>query len=259
MFRYFHLVLFFICTVQTTNGLSIQPKVVNGTDATDGKYPYAVSVRYFGYHECGGSIIGDRWILTAAHCIYSSLVSNATVLYGTVHLQNGESPESYTAKVIQLIQHDRYTALAPSYENDIGLIKLKEPLQFNDRVQPVNLAESVSPTPAGESGVLVGWGYEIDNGSVPEILQQVELMIYSDVACFEAHHGEAQIHVHLCAGYPEGGKGQCTGDSGGPLTVNGTQYGIVSWSVKPCAVAGYPGVYSKVSTYRQWIYNKTGI
>lgn len=62
----------------------------------------------------------------------------------------------------------------------------------------------------------------------------------------------------LCAGVQEGGKGQCSGDSGGPLTINGVQVGIVSWSVKPCAVAPYPGVYTKVSHYVNWIKAKTG-
>lgn len=63
----------------------------------------------------------------------------------------------------------------------------------------------------------------------------------------------------VCAGVPQGGKGQCSGDSGGPLTINGMQIGAVSWSVKPCTVAPYPGVYTKVSHYIDWIKEKTGV
>lgn len=63
----------------------------------------------------------------------------------------------------------------------------------------------------------------------------------------------------LCAGVEEGGRGQCSGDSGSPLTIDGMQIGVVSWSVKPCAVAPYPGVYTKVSHYIDWIIEKTGL
>ncbi|KAF2882712.1 hypothetical protein ILUMI_23445 [Ignelater luminosus] len=86
-----------------------------------------------------------------------------------------------------------------------------------------------------------------------EHLQRVDLIIYTDENCSKAHGSKVDSKYHLCGGVPEGGKGQCSGDSGGPLTYNGVQHGVVSWSVKPCTVKGYPGVYARVVSYVDWI------
>lgn len=84
-------------------------------------------------------------------------------------------------------------------------------------------------------------------------MQEVNLKIFSDEECIKRHEGRT-TKDHICGGVDEGGKGQCNGDSGGPLLYNGSiQLGIVSWSVKPCAVYPYPGVYTKVSHYINWI------
>lgn len=90
-------------------------------------------------------------------------------------------------------------------------------------------------------------------GYIQSNLQEVDLKIYSDAECQERHKNET-TNDHICGGVDEGGKGQCSGDSGGPLLLNGTvQVGIVSWSIKPCTVYPYPGVYTKVSHYIDWI------
>lgn len=89
---------------------------------------------------------------------------------------------------------------------------------------------------------------------VQQHLQKVKLQVFSDTECSERH----QTYLHdsqICAGLPEGGKGQCSGDSGGPLLLIGsdTQVGIVSWSIKPCARPPFPGVFTEVSAYVDWI------
>jgi trypsin len=95
------------------------------------------------------------------------------------------------------------------------------------------------------------------------ILQKVNLQIYTVQDCtraFEAYRPPLKIHAsNICAGTDAGYKGQCSGDSGGPLLVNGIQVGIVSWSVKPCAVPPFPGVYTAVASYADWITARTGI
>ena len=92
-------------------------------------------------------------------------------------------------------------------------------------------------------------------GNSQKTLQEVDLKIYSDAECTQRHNGNTSGAYHICGGVDEGGKGQCSGDSGGPLlSKDGTvQLGIVSWSVKPCTIAPYPGVYCKVSHYVDWI------
>ncbi|KDR18614.1 Kallikrein-14 [Zootermopsis nevadensis] len=87
-------------------------------------------------------------------------------------------------------------------------------------------------------------------------LQKVNITVYSDADCQSVH--DNTVHdTNICAGVPEGGKGQCSGDSGGPLIANGHQVGIVSWSVKPCTVAPYPGVYTEIAHYVDWIRENT--
>lgn len=84
------------------------------------------------------------------------------------------------------------------------------------------------------------------------MLQKVDLITLSDEECNRKQHGRTGPS-QICSGVPEGGKGQCSGDSGGPLVVEGVQVGIVSWSVKPCMIHPYPGVYTKVSHFIDWI------
>ena len=87
---------------------------------------------------------------------------------------------------------------------------------------------------------------------VQKQLQKVSIQTFGNLEC-SSRYQFAMHNTTLCAGVPEGGKGQCSGDSGGPLLVNGEQVGIVSWSRKPCTQAPYPGVFTKVSDYVNWI------
>ncbi|XP_047116004.1 trypsin-1-like [Schistocerca piceifrons] len=100
----------------------------------------------------------------------------------------------------------------------------------------------------------------IKSESSAETLRKADIPVWSDADCQEAYAGyEYQVlEEDICAGMPEGGRGQCSGDGGGPLLVNGTQIGIVSWSRKPCVTKGSPGVYVEVSYYVDWIKEKTG-
>lgn len=86
-------------------------------------------------------------------------------------------------------------------------------------------------------------------------MQKVILQVFSDEECSERMHGLPHP-TNICAGVPEGGKGQCSGDSGGPLLNDSIQIGIVSWSIKPCTIAPYLGVFTEVSHYVDWIKDK---
>ncbi|KAH8295330.1 hypothetical protein KR018_009992 [Drosophila ironensis] len=229
-------------------------RVVNGTDSSVKKYPFVVSLRgSSGSHSCGGSIISKQFAMTAAHCTDGRKAEQLSIQFGVTEISaNG----SNVVKVKKIIQHEDYNPFN-HYANDISLLMVDEPFPLDGvtvaAVQLPELGFSTPQTDAGGEGVLIGWGLNATGGYIQTTLQQVDLKVYSDEECTLRHEGNTDPLYHICGGVDEGGKGQCSGDSGGPLIYNGQQVGIVSWSVKPCTVAPYPGVYCKVSQYVDWI------
>ncbi|KAF5290817.1 hypothetical protein FQA39_LY14579 [Lamprigera yunnana] len=226
-------------------------RVVNGTDADIKDYPYIVSLQDFNSHSCGGSIIDAKHILTAAHCVYGSTTSYMTIQYG---LTNLDSSEGQSISVDNISIHPNFYYSDP-FPYDVAVLTLKDSIRFSDVAQPVNLPAQDEAAPVNEPSVLVGWGARETWGGTSSTLQKVQLKIYSHEDCKAAHSSVIYEH-NLCSGVVEGWKGQCSGDSGGPLTAGGKQHGVVSWSRKPCAIVGYPGVYARVSSYIDWIHEK---
>ncbi|XP_020817370.1 chymotrypsin-2-like [Drosophila serrata] len=229
-------------------------RVVNGTDSSVEKYPFVISMRGpTGSHSCGGSIISKQFVMTAAHCTAGRTAAQLSVQYGVTTI-NSAGPN--VVRVKKIIQHEGYNP-NNNYANDISLLMLEEPLKFDGvTVAAVKLPELAFATPqtdAGGEGVLIGWGLNATGGYIQNNLQEVGLKVYSDAECTLRHEGRTDPRYHICGGVDEGGKGQCSGDSGGPLIYQGQQVGIVSWSIKPCTVAPFPGVYCKVSQYVDWI------
>ncbi|XP_047115998.1 trypsin I-P1-like [Schistocerca piceifrons] len=130
---------------------------------------------------------------------------------------------------------------------------LKQPLTFNSKIQAITLPASQQQTTAGTTATLVGWGAtETSSSSTVDKLRKVDIPVWSDEDCKAAYENYRVLRENnICAGTT--GKGQCNGDSGGPLIANGQQIGIVSWSEKPCASEGLPGVFTEVSYFIDWI------
>ncbi|XP_055691008.1 chymotrypsin-2-like [Lutzomyia longipalpis] len=234
----------------------IENYVVNGSDALAAEFPYMVSLRTrSGTHTCGATIIANSWLLTAAHCFVSRNPDDYTIQYGTnVISKDGDS----VMRIRRIICHDGYDD-NNQFIHDIALIELEQPLEFDAFVDSVRLPSAFVFTQGGQEAQLVGWGLNATVGGVIQThLQKVDLETMTDDECRKLHFDK--IHTtNICAGVKGGGKGQCTGDSGGPLLLNGIQVGIVSWSVKPCTIAPYPGVFTEVSHYIDWIRLHSGL
>jgi len=223
-------------------------KIVGGEEATPHEFPWIVDMRRGG-HYCGGSIISEEWVMTAAHCS-TAAPSNYELVAGDHYIGQTEGTEQ-RRQVTRIIRHPLYENTAIQYENDIALMKVEPPFQFNQYVQPASVPDiSFAPT---ERAVVAGWGALTEGGGSPVVLYKVDVPVVTDASCSTSYGSGSIADSMICAG--EGGKDSCQGDSGGPMMCErgGVNYlcGIVSWGLG-CARPGYPGVYTEVSYFDQW-------
>ncbi|XP_048196321.1 anionic trypsin-2-like [Perognathus longimembris pacificus] len=221
-------------------------KIVGGYTCGKNSVPYQVSLNS-GSHVCGGSLINDQWVVSAAHCYKPHQQPYIQVRLGENNIKAVEGDEQFidAAKIIIHPHFDKKTA-----DNDILLIKLSSPASLNSHVATVSLPSSCAP--AGTQCLISGWGNTLSFGvHKPELLQCVEAPLLSQAVCKASYPGKITKNM-VCAGFLEGGKDACQGDSGGPVVCNGELQGIVSWG-NGCALRNYPGVYTKVCNYVDWI------
>ncbi|XP_045114840.1 transmembrane protease serine 9-like [Portunus trituberculatus] len=249
------------CTGSCPCGLANLARVVGGEDVDPAyKYPWHVGIKYVWNRKywCGGSIINDRYILTAAHCVKNRF--RRWLVVGVAdHDMTSTDGVTQLVRVQEIIVHPDYNI--NTLDSDIALLKLSQPLDLTqvEHIRPVCLPADDSNTYAGEDATATGWGILQSWGSQPAILQEVTVPIL-DPSC----PGQISNYITenmLCAGLEEGGKDTCQGDAGGPLTVQNDcskyeQVGITSWGFG-CADPGRPGVYTRVSRFLNWIYANT--
>ena len=243
--------------------------IVNGVEASEDVQPWMVGIAQAdvadGYYAqfCGGTLISNEWVLTAAHCTFdeAGVAFNASDLDAIIGRRQLSSKTGERIQIDQIVRNAAYEAT--TYHNDIALLHLSRPSQGT----PVTLVLPVrsdleQPT---ATATVAGWGVTA-SGEATDKLQQAELPIASTAVCQTAYAnlGLTLTDNTLCAGYAEGGIDACDGDSGGPLVVwdeltdSWTQIGIVSWG-KGCAQQGLFGVYTRVASFTEWIAGITNI
>uniref|UniRef100_A0A3P9MD82 Peptidase S1 domain-containing protein n=1 Tax=Oryzias latipes TaxID=8090 RepID=A0A3P9MD82_ORYLA len=231
---------------------NLNNRIVGGQDAPPGFWPWQVSLQG-SRHFCGGSLINNQWVLTAAHCLPSGSASGVKVVLGLQSLQ-GSNPNNVSRTITTVIVHPNYN----SNDNDIALLQLSSPVNFTNYITPVCLSATNSTFYSGVNTWVTGWG-NIGSGvslPAPQTLQEVQVPIVGNRRC-KCSYGASSITDNMvCAGLLEGGKDSCQGDSGGPLVIKQNnrwiQAGVVSFGIG-CAEPNFPGVYTRVSRYQTWI------
>nr|ACO10347.1 Anionic trypsin-1 precursor [Caligus rogercresseyi] len=221
-------------------------KIVGGEEVEPNSIPYQISFQRArdGFAFCGGSILDETTVITAAHCCDRQQADKVQIVAGEHDLKTSSGDEQLR-KVTKIIMHEDY--FTKGTNNDICLLKLESPLEMNDKVKPVTLPEE-NETPKGKV-VVSGWGTLYSNGPVSPTLRSVQLNIRSFDLCNLVYTGKLD-ETMICAAAL--GKDSCQGDSGGPLMQNDTLVGVVSWGIG-CAIPIFPGVYAKTSVFIDWI------
>ncbi|XP_030749031.1 brachyurin-like [Sitophilus oryzae] len=229
-----------------SSGLS--KRIIGGNVATANQFPYQVALFVYEgntVYFCGGSLITDSWVLTAAHCIDSA--SYVIAALGSHDLSSTESSRIVLNSSKFIIHEDWDESLL---QNDVALIQLPESVTINQQISTIKLAEGTN-TYDSLMSICLGWGITI-YGSTSNVLRYVDLEVITNEKCsaYRDYSGYI-VDTHICTS-GNGTLGSCNGDSGGPLVINGEQIGIVSFGAADCQ-AGLPSVFTRVTEYNSWI------
>ncbi|QPB85780.1 trypsin-like serine protease [Pseudoalteromonas rubra] len=234
----------------------ITPSVVGGIETPAYSRPYQVALLMNGRQGCGGTLLSENWVLTAAHCLDNASTASLTVRVGAHSISRGDGD---TLRVSQIIMHESWrgaNGIRSGY--DIAVLRLATPAA--SKYTPAKLpTQSIADQYAGVGAypTVSGWGLTSNRGRPSDVLREAQLPVISNASCSSQLNFNIPGSV-ICGG-GEGGRSACNGDSGGPYAVRvGNDFysiGTVSWGIA-CSGAT---AFTRTTSYLDWIERKTGL
>ncbi|KAI8125512.1 Chymotrypsin BI [Lucilia cuprina] len=245
---------------------SVKSYITGGIKAEMNMFPYLVGLLMYQpprVYQCGGTLITERYVLTAAHCLYRTI--EARVYLGSyIYADAGTAAAVYNVTARDFIIHERYGL--QGFNDDIALINLQKPVTLTDKIRLITLAPSYMTQIylQGEIVTAAGWGRISDNNTklnVDLYYTDTRVIGYEKCMCYYLP-GLVSRRAHICVD-GTGGRGSCDGDSGGPLVFKHKdmdyQVGVTAFGSAGGCEIGFPTVYSRITNYLSWISRKTGL
>ncbi|XP_052896951.1 mucin-5AC [Anopheles moucheti] len=240
-----------------------EPRIVGGTKAAFGRWPWQISLRQWRtstyLHKCGAALLNENWAITAAHCVDNVPPSDLLLRLGEYDLALEEEPYGYQERRVQIVaSHPQFDPR--TFEYDLALLRFYEPVIFQPNIIPVCVPEN-DENFIGRTAFVTGWGRLYEDGPLPSVLQEVTVPVIENKICETMYRSAGYIehipHIFICAGWKKGGYDSCEGDSGGPMVIQRPDKrfllaGVISWGIG-CAEPNQPGVYTRISEFRDWI------
>ncbi|MFF4543935.1 S1 family peptidase [Streptomyces sp. NPDC001435] len=216
--------------------------IVGGTTTTTTAYPFVMQITdASGNQFCGGTLVAAKKVITAAHCMVGESAGNVRVVGGRTYL-NGTN--GTVSKVSKIWVNPDYTDATNG--DDVAVLTLSTSMPYTTASYVSSSQTGVYA--AGTTARILGWGTTSESGSSSNQLRTATVPIAADSSCRSSYGSDFVQTDMVCAGYSSGGVDTCQGDSGGPLLIGGVLAGITSWG-EGCAEAGYPGVYTRLTTF----------